>query len=155
MDGFMPVDVQHGRFEHESRSRAKRNAQPRQYDIAFYWIDDPRLMWPLEAKVLKSDSDTEENLKNYVDTITTRYLKCDYAPFSSGGAMVGYLKVGDSEAVAAHIAARLGCCLRQYATFPARCHKTSDHRRTIPAGKDYPSEFRCHHLIMPLDKDSG
>lgn len=151
MSGFMPVDVQHGPFEHESRSPVKRNAQPPQYDIAFFWINDPRLMWPLEAKVLKSDSNTEENLKDYIDTVNTRYLTCYYAPFSNGGAMVAYLKGGDVKTVIGHIAGRLGCCLTPHAEFPDRFHATSDHVRTVPTGKDYPAGFHCHHLMMSLN----
>ncbi len=154
IDGFMPVSVQHGPFEHESRSRVKRNAQPPQYDIAFFWISEPRLMWPLEAKVVKSDGDTEENLKDYIDTVNTRYLTCYYAPFSSGGAMIAYLKSGDAEDLADHIAARLGCTLRKHTAFAKRCHKISGHRRTVPPGKDYPLDFCCHHLIMPLSGGS-
>ena len=150
MGDYLPVDVQHGPFEHETRSAAKRNAQPPQYDIAFVWISDPRLMWPLEAKVIHSDSDTQSNLGDYIETVNTRYLTCYYAPFSNGGAMLGYLKSGSPDAVAGHIAKRLSCSLKPHAGFASRCHKTSDHTRQIPTGKDYPSQFRCHHLIMPL-----
>lgn len=154
MNSFMPIGVQHESWEHETRSRTKRNARPRQYDIAFYWHDDPRLMWPLEGKVLKSDSDTEFNRSDYVETLNTRYLKCDYAPFSNGGAMLAYLKTGVGDAVLEHIAGRLGRCLAPYAGCVGRCHKTSVHQRKVPTGKDYPPEFHCHHLIMRLDSSS-
>lgn len=154
MNSFMPIVVQHGPYEHESRSATKRNAQPPQYDIAFCWISDPRFMWPLEAKVLKSDSDTESDLGDYISTISVRYLMCRYAPFSNAGAMIGYLKTGDAEVVVGHIAKRLGCRLAPNTKFPDRCHRTSDHKRHVPSGKDYPTEFRCHHLIMPLGRSA-
>ena len=149
-DGFLPVDVQHGSFEEESRSTIKANAQPRQNDIAFVLTADPRIMWPLEAKVLKTDKDTNENLRDYIDTLNSRLLTGVYAPFSTGAAMLGYLMSGDAETVISHIGVRLGSDMKAYQIFPNRCHKTSDHTRNIPAGKDYPISFCCHHLILPL-----
>jgi hypothetical protein len=150
MDDFLPVHVMHGPSERESR--AAPPAQPPEYDIAFQWSDNPLLMWPLEAKVLKSDRDTEDNLKDYTETVRDRYLTGYYAPFSNGGAMLGYLKAGDPEIVAGHIATRLGVALVTHTAFPNRCHKTSDHRRTIPVGKDYPLMFRLHHLVLRLGR---
>lgn len=150
MDGYLPVQVMHGPSERESR--AAPPAQPPEYDIAFQWRDNPLLMWPLEAKVLNSDRDTKDNLKDYTDTARDRYLTGYYAPFSNGGAMLGYLKSGDPETVAGHIGMRLGVALVTYAAFPTRCHKTSDHLRTIPTGKSNPPKFRLHHLILPLRK---
>ncbi len=150
MDGFWPVHVIHGPSERESR--ATPPAQPPEYDIAFQWSANPLLMWPLEAKVIKSDSDTQDNLKDYTETVRHRYLTGYYAPFSNGGAMLGYLKSGDPETVTRHIGARLGVVLVAYPPFPTRCHKTSDHHRTVPPGKDYPLTFRLHHLMLPLGK---
>lgn len=147
-DGFLPVVVQHGPFERESRQPAP--AQPPAYDIAFVWNADPRIMWPLEAKVLDSDRNINANFRNYVETVQDRYLTCYYAPFSNSGAMLGYLKSGDPEQVTEHIATRLGTTLDAYGAFPLRCHKTSEQTRAVPAGKDYPADFRLHHLIMPL-----
>ena len=152
-DRFLPVSIQHGPYEREARKPAP--AQPPQYDIAFVFTGDPRIMWPLEAKVLDSDRDTEANFSDYIVTVKERYLTCYYAPFSNSGAMLGYLKSGDPEIVAKHIAARLGATLISYDKFPLRCHKTSDHIRVVPAGKDYPSKFRLHHLIMPLQKEKA
>ena len=148
LDGYLSIEVQHGPFEYESRSAPP--AQPPQYDIAFLWHADRRIMWPLEAKVLKNDKNTQDNLKDYVDTLQKRYLTCIYAPYSNGGAMLGYLKQGNPETVMGHIAGRLGTTLDPHPDFPSRCHKTSDHTRIVPPGKDYPAAFRCHHLILPL-----
>jgi hypothetical protein len=148
-DSYSPIDIQHGSFERESR--ADPPAQPPQYDIAFKLRSDPRLMWPLEAKVLKSDRNTNDNLKDYIETLQERYLTGYYAPFSNGGAMIGYLKSGDAEVIITNISKRLNCTLLQYEQFSSRCHKTSDHQRNVPIDKDYPIEFRCHHLILPLN----
>ncbi len=147
-DGYLSVTIQHGPCEREARKLAP--AAPPQYDMAFVWTGDTRIMWPLEAKVLDSDHDTNKNLGDYVKTVQQRYLTCYYAPFSNSGAMLGYLKSGSPETVVQHIAKRVGVHLADYNAFPAQCHKTSDHHRPVPAGKDYPAEFRLHHLIMPL-----
>lgn len=148
MDGFMPVYAEHGPYERETRSASP--AQPRQYDIAFKANEKPWMMWPLEAKVLKSDADTNANLGDYVETLKERYLNCVYAPFSNSGAMLAYMKAPDPETAATHIATRLACSLAQNAEFADRCHKTSHHKRKVPAGKSYPDQFKCHHLLMPL-----
>jgi len=149
MDGFLPCIVQHGPFERELPS-AHPGAQPREYDIAFIWRQNQRVMWPLEAKVLQDASSTTGNLGDYIDTINTRYLTCHYAPFSSGGAMLGYLRSGEAVTVLCHISTQLGQALTQHPGFPARPHQYSDHNRTVPPGKLYVGGFRCHHLILPL-----
>lgn len=148
MDSYMPVHVLHGASERESR--AVPPAQPPEYDIAFRWNENPLFMWPIEAKVLKSDRDTQENLKDYIDTVQQRYLTGYYAPFSTGGAMLAYLKSGDAETVVAHIGARLRVSMGPHPVFSGRCHKISDHQRSIPTGKDYPITFRLHHLMIQL-----
>ncbi len=148
LDSHSPYYTLHGACEMETRKGG--GGRPREYDIAFVLRADERIMWSIEAKVVKSDSDTNENFSDYIDTVKDRYLTCDYAPFSSSGAMLSYLKSGDPENVTKHIAERLGAALTSYDKFPLRCHKTSDHIRVVPAGKDYPSEFRLHHLIMLL-----
>lgn len=146
MDSFLPCSVQHEPFERESR--AKPPARPPQYDIAFVWKADPRIMWPLEVKVLKTDADSY--LDDYIGTINQRYLLCRYAPFSNGGAMLGYLKAGQVNNVSRNIEVRLGQTLVQHSSFPTREHKMSEHHRIVPKGKEYPHDFRCHHLILLL-----
>jgi len=148
MDPYLPFHVQNGPYERESRSAAP--AQPPQYDIAFVWNSDPRIMWPLEAKVLRTDDSTVRNLGDYVETIEQRYLTCTYAPFSDGGAMLGYLKQGDCDLLLANIQSKLGCTLKPYPAFTDRSHKVSDHQRVVPQGRHYIENFRCHHMIMPM-----
>jgi len=145
MDSFIPCFVQHSPRERESRLV---RGQPPEYDIAFVWHEDRRIMWPLEAKVIQSDTDTR--LADYIDTINQRYLQCRYAPFSNGGAMLGYLKAGRAPVVMHTIEVRLGQHLTQHPEFMTRSHKTSDHIRTVPSGKNYPIHFRCHHLILQM-----
>lgn len=146
--GFLPVGFRHVSYEREGRSPAP--AQPREYDLAFYYHADKRLMWPLEAKLLHTDANTLKNLGDYVDTVTARYLACAYAPYAPSGVMLAYLKQGNADILLDHVSDRLGVELRRYASFPMRAHQTSDHVRTVPPEKPYPLAFCCHHLVMPL-----
>lgn len=146
--GLLPVGFRHSPYERESRSAAP--AQPREYDLGFFFNADKRVLWPLEAKVIPGDADTKRNLGDYVETVMSRYLNCTYAPFVSSGAMVGYLKVGDPQTVLKQIAERLEVELQPYPAFFPRPHQISEHQRTVPTGKLYPVEFRCHHLVLSL-----
>lgn len=144
LTGFEPFDVQHGRYERESRRPAP--AQPPQYDIAFYLRERPRVSLPLEAKVLHTDQD----LAAYITDLKEEFLKCRYAPFSSEGAMLAYLMKGATDLVFARIESDVPCRLHKHEGFPTRPHRFSDHRRVVDPGKPYPIEFRCHHLILRL-----
>lgn len=144
MTGDEPFDVQHEVYEWESSQSAQ--AQPPQYDIAFYLITNDRIIWPLEAKVLKSDGAVGE----YIKEIKDNFITCRYAPFSSQGGMLGYLFSGDSNKAFTNIATKVPCTLSDHPDFPNRDHKTSDHERVVPSGKSYPAEFRCHHLLLKI-----
>jgi len=142
MTGFEPFYVQHGSYERETMMAPP--AQPPAYDLAFVLRADERIMWPLEAKVLE----TPRALAEYERDVREEYLTCRYAPFSSSGAMLGYLISGSALDALANIAKKLGCVLDTVAEFSSRPHGLSNHRRSVPAGKPYPSDFRCHHLVL-------
>lgn len=144
MTGFEPFDVQHGPYERESRIAAP--AQPPQYDIAFVLRDNPRVMWPLEAKVLR----TERSVGPYIKEIQGNFVTCRYSPFSNEAAMLGYLLAGNCEIAFANIAKKGKWNLSIHDHFPKRDHRTSDHQREVPVGKPYPMHFRCHHLLLQL-----
>ena len=144
MTGYEPFCVQHGPFERESRLGAP--AEPPQYDIAFKLRCNPRVMWPLEAKVLRTDGAVAE----YIEELKSNFLTCRYSPFSSEAAMLGYLLSGIPEKALGSIARKGGWELAPHRYFPNRDHRKSDHRRTVPLGESYPVEFRCHHLIFRL-----
>jgi hypothetical protein len=139
-----PFDVQHEAYEIESRQSAQ--AQSPHYDIAFYLISNERIMWPLEAKVLKTDGAVGE----YVKEINENFITCKYAPFSSQGGMLGYLFSGDPKKAFTNIETKAPCTLNDHPDFPTRDHKTSDHQRVVPSGKLYPVNFRCHHLLLKI-----
>jgi hypothetical protein len=144
MTGIEPFFVQHGSFERESRQPSP--AQPLQYDIAFVLWANRRIMWPLEAKLIHTDKE----LARYIADIREQFLTCRYAPFSSGGAMLGYFLGGSADVFFAGIAGELVCSLCGHPNFPERLHRVSTHVRRVPRGKAYPKEFSCHHMVMPL-----
>lgn len=144
MTGYEPFDVQHGPYEDETRQPSP--AQPPQYDIAFFLKANPRIMWPLEAKVLRTDG----AVAPYIKDLKKEFLTCRYAPFSSEGAMLGYLLSGEPANVFRRLEAKVPCDLFHHPTFPDRDHKYSDHTRHVPTNKPYPAHFRCHHLILSM-----
>jgi hypothetical protein len=144
MAGKLPFYVQHGPYEQATRLRPP--AQPPTYDIAFILHENPRIMWPLEAKLLRSDG----QVADYVADVRDQFLTCRYAPFSAEGGMLGYLMSGDPAKAFDEIAKKLPCVLRGTTRYPDRPHRVSDHTRKVPRGKNYPSRFRCHHLILCL-----
>jgi len=142
MTGDEPFYVQHGPFERETMKAVP--AQPPEYDIAFVLCADERIMWPMEAKVLE----TAGTVSEYVDDVREQFLKCRYAPFSSEGAMLGYLLTGTPVDAFHNISMKAPCKLEEHPAFPSRPQKLSHHVRPVPAGKPYPSTFHCHHLIF-------
>lgn len=142
MTGYEPYYIQHGSFERETMLAPP--AQPPEYDLAFVLRAEERIMWPLEAKVLKTSGQTA----NYIKDINNEYLTCRYAPFTASGAMLGFLLSGDTNDVFLKLSNKLGCSLNLLSEFPNRANRHSDHVRVVPPGKDYPSVFRCYHLLL-------
>lgn len=142
MSGFEPFYVQHGTFERETM--AKPPAQPPEYDLAFVWRADERVIWPLEAKVLE----TPGRLADYDRDLRKEFLTCRYAPFTASGAMIGYLLSGRAEDALDQIATRIGISLDRLSPEDARPQRVSRHVRPVPQGKTYPAAFTCFHLIL-------
>lgn len=153
MSGDQSFVVQHETYEFESAAPAP--AQPPQYDIAFILLGFNRqLKWALEAKVLKENKLT--NSSSYLKEINDNFLTCRYSPFSFEGAMIGYLFCDKPEEIFQSIDKYFGQKLKPHPNFhPKYLHKTSDHKRKIPVDKShrkdvYPTEFKCHHLLLLL-----
>lgn len=142
MSGDEPFYVQHGTFERETMKAPP--AQPPQYDIAFVFNADELIMWPMEAKVLE----TAGTIVDYVDDVRDQFLTCRYAPFSSEGAMLGYLLSGTPADAFHNISKKMPCDLEDHSNFRERPQQLSSHKRNVPNGKAYPLMFRCHHLIL-------
>ena len=85
---------------------------------------------------------------SYVSDVTEQFLTCRYAPFSTSGAMIGYLLKGDANDAFATIAQKLACELRPVTGQVDKKNRVSNHLRTVPAGKAYPAAFSCYHLIL-------
>ena len=142
MSGDEPFYVQHGAFERETMK--KPPAQPPEYDLAFVFRADERVMWPIEAKVLE----TPAGISSYVRDIRNEFLSCRYGPFANSGAMLGYLLSGKSHDVFNAVERELGCRLKRVAEQPGRPNRVSRHLRRVPAGKAYPINFDCYHLVL-------
>ena len=142
--GYASYTIGHEYTEEETLD--PRSNRPPQYDLAFVWNDDSSLMWPCEAKVLK----TPGAVAPYLHDVREAFLACIYAPFSSSGAMLGLLVSGSPEHALQNISAKLPTTLANCPPHIARPHRISIHSRTVPAEKSYPQEFTLHHLILEL-----
>lgn len=147
MSGDEPFWCQLEVFEMETISPG--SSRPSQYDIAFVMFENERFMFPFEAKVLRTDGQVSE----YVKDINEAFIPCIYAPFSYEGSMIGYLLSGTPQKAFQNIGKSLNTKLHQHPDFKNRQHKFSEHPRQIPEGKEefYPLQFRCHHLIFELE----
>jgi hypothetical protein len=144
LSSYLPFYVQHSVRENESRRPPP--AQAPEYDVAFVLRENPRVCWPVEAKVLRTD----RTLAAYLADIREQFLTCRYAPFSASGAMVGYLLKGDPHRALGNIEAALAMPLINGPNSSPRPHKVSAHVRLVPEGKPYPALFECHHLMMNM-----
>ncbi len=142
MTGDEPFYVQHTPYERETMKPPP--AQPPEYDLAFVFRADERVMWPMEAKILE----TPNAVANYVNDIRQEFLSCRYAPFSDSCAMLGYLLSGSSNAVFASVSRKLPCTMHSVPEHPSRPNRVSHHLRTVPPSKPYPKAFDCFHLVL-------
>ena len=142
LSGEEPYIVQHGCYEFATRKPAP--AQPPQYDIAFVLTENRKVMWPMEAKVLRTD----RAVARYVRDVREEFLKGRYAPFVNGGAMLGYLLSGLSTRALDNIEHALECSLERFRHFDQNLHRVSLHIRELEKKEFVSGSFRCHHLIM-------
>lgn len=141
LSGEEPFDCMHSPREPETRLEPP--AMSPEYDMGFVFKHNKRVCWPVEAKVLRSDGAIAE----YLADVKGQFLTCRYAPFVNSGAMVAYLLRGDPDKLFTNIATALRTPLLPVGD---RDHMVSEHTRTVPDGKPYPSDFACHHLVMPI-----
>ena len=144
MTGDEPFCVVHEPPEQAARKGGR--ARPPQPDISFVLYANPRVTWPVEAKLLPTD----KSVSRYVREVNDNFLTGRYAPFSAEGAMLGYLMSGDAGVAFDTIAAHFGCQLTHHPTFRERDHKLSRHNRDDLPHSDCPARFLCHHLLMQI-----
>lgn len=131
----------------EPNSIKSPSAMPPSYDIGFENVNDPRLRWPVEAKLLARPTD----VKRYLDDLKLKYVPGVGAPFSTQAALIGYLMDGKASDAVAAIQAALGVPLNAFPPFANRRHHTSEHQRSVPGIKSGKSHsFVCHHLVAEL-----
>lgn len=143
----MDEDASYG-VEHQVSEEATRlpGGQPPTPDIAFIFFEQPRLIWCIEAKVLRSDG----NVSGYVKEVQENYLTCRYSPYFSQGTMLGFLISGDPTNAISNIAKSLGVQTETVAVEAGQLHHRSEHTRTSPGGRVFASAFTCHHFILFL-----
>jgi len=144
-----PFWLEHHPFEDENRSPAP--AVPKAPDLAFVLRANPRATLPIEAKVL----DTDGAVAEYIHEITENFLECRYAPFSSHGGMLGYLRQGTVDNAIISIQNALNCKLEQVAALASRKHHASKHRRGSRKCSGYPRDFSCHHMIVLMERPAA
>jgi hypothetical protein len=133
----------------EFETREPAPARSKAYDFGFVMRGgDYSMIWPIEAKVLKTD----RKLSGYLRDLEAKFLKCQAAPYSREGALIGYLISGNPSVVFEGITAHIGQLLLPPQEFAGRNHRTSTHQREVPQGKSYPTDFLCHHLVMELGR---
>jgi hypothetical protein len=131
----------------EFETRQPAPARSKAYDFGFVMRGgDYSMVWPIEAKVLKSD----KKLAPYLRDLDNKFLQCKAAPFSHEGALIAYLLAGSPNVVFDGIAVHIGQLLFPSTAFSGRNHRTSNHQRDVPKDKPYPKDFLCHHLVMEL-----
>jgi hypothetical protein len=141
MDGMAPYRLMHKPPENEQRKGPSPTP-----DLGFVWRANPRAVFPLEAKVLRTDG----GVSAYIREITENFLTGRYASFSSEAAMLGYLLRGLPENVFRSISDTLGCQLSSHSSFLDRNHRCSDHLRGAEErGNEH---FRCHHMVVDFGR---
>jgi len=150
LTGYEAFYVQHGTFETETKLPGR--AQSPAYDLAFILRTNRRIMWPLEAKIMR----TPANIAPYVKDINNEFLTGRYAPFSRSAAMLGYLLSGAPENTTENIEKSLEVPLIPHPAFhPRFTHHTSEHRRNLKNETWASGQFTCHHMIMPLYSETS
>jgi len=123
------------------------SAMPPSYDIGFENVNDPRLRWPVEAKVLGRPSDVQR----YLGDLRVKYLKGVGAPFSTQAALVGYLREGEPVDVILTLQSQPDMDFKPLPLFRKRFHYITEHPRSVPGiNNGSAHQFICHHLIAPL-----
>lgn len=139
-----PFFVEHHPFEDQGRD--PRGGQPKAPDLAFYLRANLRASLPIEAKVLETDG----AVADYVKEINENFLECRYAPYSSHGAMLGYLRKGTVDKALKSIQSSMKCTLVLLEALEQWKHHTSRHNRVSASCQGCPPDFTCHHMIFLL-----
>jgi hypothetical protein len=138
-EGFSSIRPGHEIPEFETRNSP--SAKPPAYDLGFIHANNPRWIWPIEAKVLS----TSFALAEYLNDVNGKFVAGIAAPFVGEAGMIGYLLRGLPDQVFHKLTGELGQELLPISEFKMRHHRASLHTRT-----DAPL-LRLHHLMMELN----
>jgi hypothetical protein len=141
-DGFSSLSPGHEIPEFESLHSEK--AKPPAYDLGFVYCANPRIIWPIEAKVVRKPS----VLWRYLMDVQNKLIAGIAAPFVGQAGMIGYLLTGTAPELFIGLERELSQTLAHPPVFIARDHRTSYHvRGKSPFGRDLPN-LLLHHLVM-------
>jgi hypothetical protein len=134
--GFASFTVQHEMPELEGRKPAP--AMPPAYDLAFVWNANPRVAWPVEAKVVP----TPRALAPYLSD--TRKLTESGAPFCNDAAQLAYVLFVEVEVFLDNLNRNGQVAFLAGQGHCSRPLRTSYHERVNRPG------LRIFHLAMAL-----
>lgn len=121
----------------ELETRSAAPAKPPAYDIAFVWNTNPRIAWPIEAKVVPTPGILAEYLgdvKKFTDGIA--------APLVGEGAQIAYLLSGGASDFFSNLSVKLALQLQDVPEFSTRPHRVGQHARTTAP------DLWLHHMVM-------
>lgn len=143
--GFESFIPHHEPWEFENLS--DRSARPPSGDIGFVLLENRRMRWSVEAKVLKSPTDTARYLGDL-----KKYLDGKSSPLATESALAGYLITGKAEDFLNTLQIEMKVSLKCVSEFPSRPHRTSEHvRDKSKLPPQTPREFLCHHMPFSLN----
>jgi hypothetical protein len=128
----------------EFESRHSPRAKPPAHDLGFVHSQNPRISWPIEAKVVQKPS----ALRDYLTDVRNKFIAGKAAPFVGQAGMIGYLLAGTAREMFTGLETELSQTLNYPSAFASRNHRTSFHTRgRSPFGRDLP-DLLLHHLVM-------
>jgi hypothetical protein len=149
LTGDEPYMVEHQVSEEATRKTPP--AQPPTPDIGFIFYEQPRLIWSVEGKVLKSESSVSE----YINDLQENFLTCRYSPYSPEAAMLGFLFAGRPANAINEICAMLETPADTVIADRDRGYHRTEHARYSPPGRSFARRFICHHLVFRMSSSEN
>lgn len=130
----------------EFESLHSPKAMPPRYDIAFTLRKgNPRILFPLEAKIIEKSTSITAICKDFTD----KYLTGKGAPLSNVAVLIGYLLSGNSKEAFSNIEKEISTTLTPSSSFPNKSHRESTSDRE-PSEQFSDRKFLCHWMICNL-----
>lgn len=137
--GFSAL-VPHHEFP-ELASRPLGAGKPPAYDFAFVWQENPRIAWPMEAKVVK----TPGTLREYLADVD-KFCSGKAAPFVDQGGLIAYLLSGSADDFFGRLESKLNVPLTKNRIRERRAYRYSFHERQVAP------RICLHHLVLSPSK---